>query len=163
MFLFKARGKAEAEFQRALEEAGVTREQCEAFLAKNPRFAHAQHRAPHVWAGSAADVVAEIAPYITQSRVERARARARRGVASFAGWGRRAIEGARSMYARREELSARLRDDAELAIEALRGREEVWAPILADLAGRALAREAERHEAAPVVTTSANRKRLAVV
>jgi hypothetical protein len=42
-----------------------------AFLKANPRHAGALHKAPHAYAGTAADLVAEVAPYITQSRAKR--------------------------------------------------------------------------------------------
>ncbi|MFO0663492.1 MAG: 2-hydroxyglutaryl-CoA dehydratase [Polyangiaceae bacterium] len=71
MYIFKAKQAALAEFERALQEQGVTREQVEAFLAANPRYASPLHKAPHVYAGSAADLVAEVAPYIKLTRKER--------------------------------------------------------------------------------------------
>jgi hypothetical protein len=58
----------------------VSLEQVEAFLETSPRFANALHKAPHVYAGNAADLVAEVAPYITKTRAERWRSR----IASFA-------------------------------------------------------------------------------
>jgi predicted nucleotide-binding protein (sugar kinase/HSP70/actin superfamily) len=71
MYLFKAKQVASAEYDRALEAHGVTREQVKAFLDKNPRFASPLYKAPHVYAGCSADVVAAVAPYITRSRIER--------------------------------------------------------------------------------------------
>ena len=64
-----------AEFERACEEHGVTREQVRAFLAGDPRFGGPLHKAPHAYAGTAADLVAEVAPYITKSRLQRWRQR----------------------------------------------------------------------------------------
>jgi hypothetical protein len=75
MYLFKAKQAAVAEYERALEEHGVTREQVQAFLATNARFASPLHRAPHAYAGTCADLVAEVAPHITRTRWERLRAR----------------------------------------------------------------------------------------
>jgi predicted nucleotide-binding protein (sugar kinase/HSP70/actin superfamily) len=75
MYLFKAKQSAIAELDRAYEEQGVTREQVKEFLAKNPRYAGPLHKAPHKYAGTGADLVAEIAPLIKLSRVERMRAR----------------------------------------------------------------------------------------
>ena len=51
MYLFKAKQAAIAEYERALEEHGVTREQVQAFLEANPRFASALHKAPHALRG----------------------------------------------------------------------------------------------------------------
>ena len=75
MYLFKAKQAAIAELDRACQEHGVTMEQVRAFLDANPRFGRALHKAPHAYAGTAADLVAEVAPYITQSRGERWRGR----------------------------------------------------------------------------------------
>jgi predicted nucleotide-binding protein (sugar kinase/HSP70/actin superfamily) len=75
MYLFKAKQAALAEYERALEEHGVTREQVRAFLAANPRYASPLHKAPHSYAGNGADLVAEIAPLITKTRVQRLRER----------------------------------------------------------------------------------------
>ncbi len=71
MYLFKAKQVATAEYDRALETHGVTREQVRAFLDKNPRFASPLYKAPHAYAGNSADMVAAVAPYITKSRAQR--------------------------------------------------------------------------------------------
>ncbi len=75
MYLFKAKQSAIAELDRAYEEQGVTREQVKEFLAKNPSYASPLHKAPHKYAGTGADLVAEIAPLIKLTRIERLRAR----------------------------------------------------------------------------------------
>ncbi len=71
MYLFKAKQVANAEYERALKEHGVTREQVQAFLASTPRFSSPLYRAEHHYAGCSADTVAAVAPYITQSRLQR--------------------------------------------------------------------------------------------
>jgi predicted nucleotide-binding protein (sugar kinase/HSP70/actin superfamily) len=71
MYLFKAKQAAAAEYERALVENGVTKEQVQAFLAANPRYSSPLHKPPHVYCGYAADLVAEVAPFITQTRTER--------------------------------------------------------------------------------------------
>jgi hypothetical protein len=53
----------------------VTREQVQAFLEANPRFASPLYRAAHHYAGSSADTVAAVAPYITKTRLQRWRDR----------------------------------------------------------------------------------------
>jgi predicted nucleotide-binding protein (sugar kinase/HSP70/actin superfamily) len=73
MYLFKAKQAAFAEYERALDAHGVTREQVKAFLEANPRYASSLHKAPHTYAGNGADLVAEIAPLITKTRGERLR------------------------------------------------------------------------------------------
>jgi len=71
MYLFKAKKAAVAEYERSLETAGVTKEEVKAFLEANPRYASPLHKAPHVYSGNSADLVAEIAPLITKSRGQR--------------------------------------------------------------------------------------------
>jgi predicted nucleotide-binding protein (sugar kinase/HSP70/actin superfamily) len=73
MYLFKARAAASAELERVCQEQGVTLEQVRAFLDANPRYSSPLHKAPHSAAGSAADLVAEVAPIIKFSPWERAR------------------------------------------------------------------------------------------
>ncbi len=75
MYLFKAKQAAISELERAFLEQGVTRDEVKDFLAKNPRYASALHKAPHKYAGTGADLVAEVAPLIKTSAVERLRAR----------------------------------------------------------------------------------------
>jgi predicted nucleotide-binding protein (sugar kinase/HSP70/actin superfamily) len=71
MYLFKAKQVALDEYDRALDTHGVTREQVRAFLEASPRFASPLYKAPHRYAGNAADLVAAVAPYITKSRLHR--------------------------------------------------------------------------------------------
>jgi hypothetical protein len=71
MYLFKAKMAAQNEFTRVCNENGVTREQIQAFLTANPTYGDSLHRAPHSHNGTAADYVAEIAPIIGMSRMER--------------------------------------------------------------------------------------------
>ncbi len=71
MYLFKAKQVANAEYDRALAAHGVTREQISAFLEASPRFANPLYKAPHAYAGNAADMVASVAPYITKTRGQR--------------------------------------------------------------------------------------------
>ncbi len=61
MYLFKAKQAAQAEFDQALENAGLTLEQVREFVKAHPRYAHALHRAPHTAACTGADLVNEIA------------------------------------------------------------------------------------------------------
>ncbi len=71
MYMFKAKQAAVAEYDRALIENGVTKEQVQAFLEANPRYSSPLHKPPHVYCGYAADLVAEVAPFITQTRSQR--------------------------------------------------------------------------------------------
>jgi hypothetical protein len=75
MYLFKAKQAAVAEYDRVCEENGVTREQVAAFLEANPRFRHPLHHPAHHVCGTNADLVVEVAPYITKTPWQRAQAR----------------------------------------------------------------------------------------
>jgi predicted nucleotide-binding protein (sugar kinase/HSP70/actin superfamily) len=71
MYLFKAKQAANAEYERALQANGVTREQVKAYLESSPRFSNPLFKASHVYAGNPADTVAAVAPYITKTRAQR--------------------------------------------------------------------------------------------
>ena len=82
MYLFKARQRAQEEFAAALEEHGVTEEQVRDYLREHPRMNHPFALPPHRAAGTGADLVHEVAPYIGKSRLGRARIRAVRAAES---------------------------------------------------------------------------------
>ena len=88
MYLFKAKQAAQAEYDRALEENGVTREQVAAYLDANPKFRSPLYKASHVYCGNNADIVAAVAPYITKTRGQRWKAR----LTAFATGGKKAIQ-----------------------------------------------------------------------
>jgi hypothetical protein len=104
MYLFKAKQAAAAEFERACEENGVTREQVKAFLDFNPRFASSLHKAPHRYSGNAADLVAEVAPYITKSPWERLKAR-------ITGSARTGVKIVRGAALAAPEIATRVKED----------------------------------------------------
>ena len=81
MYMFKARERARQEYQDALAHHGVTEEQAREFLKNNPRYTGIFHKAPHVVAGTGADVIHEIGPLIGKSRVGRAKIHAARAAA----------------------------------------------------------------------------------
>ncbi len=140
MYLFKARQLAEADYQKALEETGITEGQLKDFLAKHPRYASPLHKAPHVKAGTSADLVYEVAPLITKSRAERTVESLTKGAAalrSFAaklpGYAAKAVETVRD-----EEFRAMLREDVNLARDLAAGKaKERFAPVIDRLAHRA--------------------------
>jgi hypothetical protein len=70
MFLFKARLAAQREYAEMLTKLGVTADDVRAFGAKHPTLASGLHRAPHAAAGTAADRLAEIAPFLGKSEAE---------------------------------------------------------------------------------------------
>jgi len=126
MYLFKAKQAAIAELERACQEHGVTVEQVKAFLGKNPRFASSLHKAPHAYAGSGADLVAEIAPLITKTRVERLRERATRFVTSSQETARKSphmvVSFVRSAVAAAPEVAARVKEDVAAFREMRRAK-----------------------------------------
>jgi predicted nucleotide-binding protein (sugar kinase/HSP70/actin superfamily) len=88
MYLFKAKQAAQAEYDRALQENGVTREQVAAYLDANPKFRSPLYKAEHVYCGNNADIVAAVAPYITKTRAQRWKAR----LTAFATGSKKAIQ-----------------------------------------------------------------------
>lgn len=124
MYLFKARAAAEAEFQRTLSECGVTEDQVRAFIKENPRFNSPLHKAPHRAAGSAADLVYEVAPYITLTRAQRATRRAKALAEHTAEAVRSAPAALRGALAkaRDPEFRAMMHADLDLARDLVRGK-----------------------------------------
>jgi len=77
MYLFKARQRAQAEYDAALAQYGVTEEQVREEL-RGSRYAHALHHSPHRAATTGANIIHEVAPFIGKSRLGRARLHASR-------------------------------------------------------------------------------------
>jgi hypothetical protein len=73
MYLFKAKAAAIAELERVCQERGVTVDQVRAYLEAHPRLASGLYKPPHAAAGSAADVVAQVAPLLTSTPWQRAK------------------------------------------------------------------------------------------
>ncbi len=69
MYLFKARQRAREEFEAALTKHGVTEAQLREELDKHPRAA--LHHPAHIGAGTGADWVHEVAPYVGKGRIGR--------------------------------------------------------------------------------------------
>jgi predicted nucleotide-binding protein (sugar kinase/HSP70/actin superfamily) len=137
MFLFKAKQAALAEYERALSEHGVTGEQVRAFLEAHPRFASPLHKAPHVYAGTAADLVAEVAPYITMRRRERWARKAKALLSRAAEAAERApevvVSVAKGAVTRAPEIAAKVREDLAI-VQELRRQTRASAPPMADAA-----------------------------
>jgi predicted nucleotide-binding protein (sugar kinase/HSP70/actin superfamily) len=72
MYMFKARERARKEHQEALDQYGVTEEQAREFL-KGSRYGKTFYKAPHVVAGTSADLIHEIGPLIGKGRLGRAK------------------------------------------------------------------------------------------
>ena len=118
MYLFKAKQAAGQELERACEENGVTIEQVREFLAKTPRFGRSLHKAPHRYAGTGADLVAQIAPFIVKTRGERLRDGAVAAAKASRDAARRApglvVKLVRDAAAAAPDVAARVREDVAL-------------------------------------------------
>jgi predicted nucleotide-binding protein (sugar kinase/HSP70/actin superfamily) len=77
MYMFKARERARKEHQDALDKYGITEEQAREFL-KGSRYAKTFYKAPHVVAGTSADLIHEIGPLVGKGRLGRAKVHASR-------------------------------------------------------------------------------------
>jgi hypothetical protein len=138
--MFKARIVAEEELARAYEKTGVTEAEVRAFLATHPKYASPLHHAPHTVAGSAANLVYEVAPLIKQSAVERAVGTAKAAAATLGSALKGAPEKARAAkaFVTSPETLSRVREDAALIGDILRGKaKERFSPLLKKLAGKA--------------------------
>jgi predicted nucleotide-binding protein (sugar kinase/HSP70/actin superfamily) len=140
MYLFKARAAAEAELQKAYQDTGVTEAQVRAFLAKHPRYGSPLHHPPHKVAGTAANLVYEVAPLITRSRAQRAREAIVGAVAHAKNLVATTPERAHAAwtFVRSEETRERLGHDAELLRDLVAGKvKERFGPLVKTLASRA--------------------------
>jgi len=113
MSVFKARQKAQTEYQEALDRFGVTREQVKEFFAAHPRYASPLHRSPHGGAGTAVDRLTEIAPMIGKSpmgvRAVEVRMHGERVVQSTRGLLQKAVHGAKELRSQSGPLVTRLK------------------------------------------------------
>jgi hypothetical protein len=85
MYMFKARERARQEHQAALDQYGITDEQAREFL-KGSRYAKTFYKAPHVVAGTSADIIHEIGPLVGKGRLGRAKVHATRAVTRTKGF-----------------------------------------------------------------------------
>jgi predicted nucleotide-binding protein (sugar kinase/HSP70/actin superfamily) len=140
MYMFKARQMAEAELNRVLEEEGLTMEQVREFLARNPKYASPLHKPPHRVAGTAGDLVHEIAPLIKLSRAERVALKAKRMASKARDLAARApgaIASARRTVAD-PEFQERVREDYQLLRDIVGGKvKDRFEPLVKRLAHRA--------------------------
>jgi hypothetical protein len=143
MYLFKAKQAARDELDRACAENGVTLAEVEAFLAKHPRFGHSLRKPDHRYAGGAADLVNEVAPYITQNAAQRLLGRVKKVATAARATAPKVAATARAAWADRADLLARAREDLAVVAEVLEGKiGEEWLAI-----GRSmLKRHEEAHE-----------------
>jgi hypothetical protein len=85
MYMFKARERARQEHQAALDQYGITNEQAREFL-KGSRYAKTFYKAPHVMAGTSADIIHEIGPLVGKGPLGRAKVHATRAVTRTKGF-----------------------------------------------------------------------------
>ena len=87
MFLFKARQRAASEMESVLEQHGVTEEQVRELY--KGRYASPLYKAPHIAAGTAADLVHHLAPLVGKGPLGRARVHVTRAALGFGKWTRK--------------------------------------------------------------------------
>ena len=141
MYMFKARIAAEKELTRTYEECGVTEAEVRAFLEKNPKYASPLHHSPHKVAGSAANLVHEVTPFIKQSALERTAHRARGAAASVKAAVLEAPAAARKLaaFAADPETHQRLHHDYLLVRDLVQGKaKDSLMPLAQKLLGKAI-------------------------
>jgi predicted nucleotide-binding protein (sugar kinase/HSP70/actin superfamily) len=140
MYLYKARIAAEEELQATYEKCGVTEAQVRAFLKDNPEYGSPLHHSPHAAAGTAANLVIEVAPLINMSRTERlahdlrnAASWTRNTIAATPGAVKTAVDAVRD-----PEFREAVTTDAEILFDVARGKfGEMYKPLAKKLLGRA--------------------------
>lgn len=135
LFMFKGREAAETELKARLEQEGITLEEARTFLKQNPRYASSLHLPAHQVAGTAANLIHEIAPLIRQSRLERLRLRVQKGMDEVVELTRQAPRRApelvanfrqgqwKSLLEQAPQTFSQLKADTEIALELL---QEQW-------------------------------------
>ena len=141
MYMFKARLAAQEELRKTYESCGVTEEEVRSFLAKNPKYASPLYHAPHVGAGSAVNLIHEVAPLIKMTRLERAK----KSATTFA---TNVVETAKAAPAKAKALAAwwkdpatqeRLGHDLELVKDIAKGKAaDRFGPLVKKLLGKAV-------------------------
>jgi hypothetical protein len=142
MYMFKARIAAEQELARAYREQGVTEAEVRAFLDANPSYASSLHHAPHhpSYAGTAANLVAEVAPLLKTTKAERAKAKAKAALDAVVAFGQAAPGRVAELaaQARDPEVQGALRADFDVVRALVTGKaREQFAPLVSRLAKRA--------------------------
>ena len=94
MYLFKAKKVAEQEMKDTLTRHGLTIEQVRDFIAKNPRFGSALHRAPFSAGSTPTELINEVADYINLTAGERFARSLKAGLVGASEWTKGAILGA---------------------------------------------------------------------
>ena len=140
MYTYKARLAAKAELELAYETHGVTEVEVRAFLKDNPKYASPLHHAPHAYAGSAANLVAEVAPLMLLSRRERLTQKAQARIEKLSAHAK-AAPGKLKDFAvmlQTPEFREAAKQDVMLIKDLAQGKvKERFGPLVAKLAGKA--------------------------
>ncbi len=106
----------------------MTVEQVRAYIAEHPSYASSLHKAPHRYAGTGADLVAEVAPYLTMTRAERVKATALSLVKRSSDAARKSphmvVAMVKSAVEAAPEMAAKVREDVILFRESRRAKAE---------------------------------------
>jgi predicted nucleotide-binding protein (sugar kinase/HSP70/actin superfamily) len=140
MYMFKARIAAQEELQRTLDAHGLTAEQVRAFLEANPKYASPFHHPPHKYAGTAANLVEEVAPLIKLSSRERAALKVKGAASALRAAAQAAPAKASKAYAAATDpvVWSQLREDYALLRDIAAGKaKDRFGPLVAKLAGKA--------------------------
>jgi predicted nucleotide-binding protein (sugar kinase/HSP70/actin superfamily) len=150
MVLFKARLRAQEELESVLAEHGVTLDQVRREMTRACFSSFA--RAPHVGAGTAADIVRHLAPLVGKGPIGRARTRAAR--AALRARHLAAYEAPKT-WAKAKEIApyvpAMLRFVAQEAGDALPRAKAAWAHVVERLVPRVQVDEAAPAESSPEI------------
>ncbi len=141
MYMFKARIAAEQEFEKALKETGVTLDEMRTFLDKNPKYKSSLYYPPHHGAGTSANMVYELAPYIKQTLAERTVHRAKHVAEVVKEAAKNAPETMSNVVkvVMDPDNIARVKQDASVFGELLQGKAmERMTPFLKKLLGKAI-------------------------
>ena len=153
MYLYKARIAAAEELAATFDKCGVTEEEVRAFLKANPAYASPLHHSPHAGAGSAANLVYEVAPLIKQSRGERAVGALRAAIAATRDTVAATPAAMKSAFdtIRNREFRQALGTDLEILGDIARGKlGEVYGPLAQKLLGRAYKTEQPAQHVEPL-------------
>jgi hypothetical protein len=131
MYMFKARERARIEFKDTLAHYGITEEQAREFLKENPRYGHTFFKAPHVLAGTGADLIHEIGPLVGKTRAQRAKVHAARAFARGKGVFTKDLPAAKATY---DKMAPYLPSLARLIYVELKekvpGPKEAWQALM---------------------------------
>ncbi len=122
MYLFKAKLAATEELEASLTQYGLTREQVNEWLEKNPGYASPLHHSPHAVCGSGADLIHEIGPIMTQSRFTRAKNKVAKAFKSAKELGPKAVAKVSEIRKNAPEMIQMAKEDLSVVTDVVRGK-----------------------------------------